>query len=282
MTGCTPQETAEHIASSFIGGHDAVAGHEGTALHMVCNDTKRYILCSILFITAVCQLANLIHQGTVGVHIEEGSHILTNHSQSLKTHAGIDVLLDQVSIIALAVIVELREYDVPDLHVTVALAAHHILGTVAPLFAAVIIDLGAGTAGTCAVLPEVVLLAETVNPVCRNADFLMPYLEGLLIVQIDGRIETVCRNAHTLCQELPGKGNGLALEIVTEGKVAKHLKEGAVTSGLSDVFNVAGSNTLLAGGHTPSGRNFLSRKVGLQRSHTGIDQKQAVVIVRNQ
>ncbi len=131
-------------------------------------------------------------------------------------------------------------------------------------------------------LPEVVFLTEAVNTICRNTDFLMPNLEGILIVQINGRIEAVCRNANTLCQELPSKVNGLALKIITEGKVAKHLKKGAVTSGLSDVFDVAGSNTLLTGGHTPSGRNFLSRKVGLQRSHTGIDQKQAVVVMRNQ
>ena len=131
-------------------------------------------------------------------------------------------------------------------------------------------------------LPEIVLLTETVDAVCRNADLLVPYLEGILIIQVNGRIEAVCRNAHTLCQELPGKVDGLTLEIVTEGKVAKHLEKGAVTSGLSDVFDVAGSNTLLAGGYTPSGRNLLSRKVRLQRSHTGIDQKQAVVIVRNQ
>lgn len=51
------------------------------------------------------------------------SHLYDN-GQTLKSHTGINVLLDQVVRIALAVVVELAEYVVPYFHVTVTLAAN--------------------------------------------------------------------------------------------------------------------------------------------------------------
>ena len=45
------------------------------------------------------------------------------HGQTLQTHAGVDVLLGQLGVVALAVVVELGEDVVPDLHIAVAVAA---------------------------------------------------------------------------------------------------------------------------------------------------------------
>ena len=102
------------------------------------------------------------------IHIENGIHILNDNSQTLQTHTGIDVLLDQVGVMTLAVVVELAEYVVPYFHVTVAVTAY---GTArfatAVFFSAVIVDLRTGAAGTCAVLPEVVLFSETEDTLRR-------------------------------------------------------------------------------------------------------------------
>ena len=72
------------------------------------------------------------------------------------------------------------------------------------------------------------------------------------------------------------------LEIITKGKVAQHLKKSSMPVRLSDILNITGTDTFLAGGHSLPGRDFLPCKIRLQRRHTGIDQQQAVVIMGHQ
>jgi hypothetical protein len=51
------------------------------------------------------------------------SHALAHAGQALEAHAGVDVLLLELGVVAVAVVVELGEDDVPDLDVAVAVAA---------------------------------------------------------------------------------------------------------------------------------------------------------------
>src|SRR5699024_7198083 len=168
-------------------------------------------------------LGDLVGNVHHGVHVEEGIHVLADHGQTLQAHAGIDVLLLELGVMALAVVVKLGEDHVPDLDIPVAVAAHGAAGLAAAvLLAAVVVDLGAGAAGTGAVLPEVVLLAALEDPVGGNADLLVPDAEGLLVgggglVAGENRgIEPVGVQTHPLRagQELPGPADGVALEIV--------------------------------------------------------------------
>ena len=76
--------------------------------------------------------------------------------------------------------------------------------------------------------------------------------------------------------------NGLPLEVVAEGKVAKHLKVGAMAGGFADVFNIAGTDALLAGAHPVTGGLHLACEIGLHGRHAGIDQQQGRVILRDQ
>ena len=57
--------------------------------------------------------------------------------------------------------------------------------------------------------------------------------------------------------------NGFCLEVITEREVSQHLEECAVTRSLTDILNIAGTDTLLAGGHASSWRNLLSGKIWL-------------------
>ena len=91
-----------------------------------------------------------------------------------------------------AIVIELGEDVVPDLHITVAVTADGAAGLAAAVLrAAVIVYLRAGAAGTCAVLPEVILLAEAEDTLGGDADLLVPNLKGLIVIDIDGGIETV-------------------------------------------------------------------------------------------
>ena len=88
---------------------------------------------------------------------------------------------------AFAVGVKLGENEVPELDIPVAVAAGLAVGfAAASCFAAVKVDFGAGSAGAGAVLPEVVSLAQTDDPLGVYADFFGPDIKSLVIVLIDG------------------------------------------------------------------------------------------------
>ena len=217
----------------------------------------------VFAVLAVCQLADLVAQGADSVDVKEGLDILYCNGQTLQAHTGIDIFVLELGVIAVPVIIELRKDDIPDFHEAVAFAAHDILGTVAPFFSAVIIDLGAGAAGTGAVLPEVVLFTKLIDAVLRNVHVILPDLESFVVVLIDRRIEAVGIQADPFGQKLPCPRDGLFFEIITEGEVAQHLKEGAVAGSLADILQITRADTFLACSHTCAGRDLLSCEIRL-------------------
>ena len=220
-----------------------------------------------------------------GVDVEEAGHVLADAGQALEAHAGVDVLVRELGVVALAVGVELGEDVVPDLDIAVAVAADGAVGLAAAvLLAAVVVDLAAGAAGAGAVLPEVVLAAEAEDALGRDADLVAPYGEGLVVVLKDARVEPVGVHADPVGagEELPAPGDGLVLEVVAEGEVAQHLEEGAVARGLADVVDVAGADALLAGADAPARRDLLAGEVGLERRHAGVYQQQRGVVLRHE
>ena len=183
----------------------------------------------------------------------------------------------------MAVVVKLGEDVVPDFHIPVAVAAHGAVGLAAAvLLPPVIVDLRAGTAGSGAMLPEIVRLAQPENPVRRNPHLPVPDLKSLFVVLIDGRIQAGLIQSHHLGQEFPAPVNGLPLEVIPKREVAQHLKIGAVAGRLADVLNVTGADALLAGTHPAAGRLHLPLEVGLHWRHAGVDQQQRLVILGNQ
>ena len=171
-------------------------------------------------------------------------------------------------IVPLAVGIELGEDQVPELHIPVALAAHLAVGVAAAVLGApVVVQLGTGAAGAGAVLPEVVLFAQPYDAVGGYPHLFGPNCKGLVVVLVDGDPELVHRHLHNLGAELPGPGRGLVLEIVAEGEVAHHFKEGAVAGRLAHPLDVGGTDALLAGRHPLArGRDF-ARKVLFHGRH---------------
>ena len=211
------EQAAQDVAAAFVGGQDAVADHEGRRADMVGDDAQRHVGLVGFLVMRAGDLGDLVGDVHDGVDVEERRDVLAHAGQTLEAHAGVDVLLLELGIVAVAVVVELGEDDVPDLDVPVAVAADGAAGLAAAvLLAAVIIDLGARAARAGAMLPEVILLAEAENAVGRDADLPVPDLERLVVVLIDGRIQAVLLEAADLRQEFPAPGNGLMLEIVAE------------------------------------------------------------------
>ncbi len=108
----------------------------------------------------------------------------------------------------------------------------------------------------------------------RNADLLFPDLLCFVVALEDRDPEAVCGDLKLAGQEFPCPADRLALEIVAEGEVAEHLKEGAVTGGLADAFDIGCADALLAGGHADIGRDCLTEEEFFQRRHAGVDEQQ--------
>ncbi len=129
-------------------------------------------------------------------------------------------------------------------------------------------------------LPEIILFAEAENTFFCYAYFLIPYIKRLVVLQIYRRIKPVRIKAYHLCQKFPRPCDSLTLEIITEREIAKHFKERAVTSRLSDIFDITCSYTFLACRNSAARRYLCPRKIRLQRRHTRIYQKKAVIVLR--
>ena len=285
------QKPAQDVAAALVGGQDAVADHEGRRADMVGDDAQRHVGLVGFLVMRAGDLGDLVGDVHDGVDVEERRDVLAHAGQTLEAHAGVDVLLLELGIVAVAVVVELGEDDVPDLDVPVAVAADGAAGLAAAvLLAAVIIDLGARAARAGAMLPEVILLAEAEDAVFGDADHVAPDGKGLvvgrrgLVAREDGRIQAVGLEADPVGagEEFPRPGNGFLLEVVAEGEVAQHLKIRAVAGRMADVFDIAGADALLTGGDAVARRLFLAGEPGLHGGHACVDEQDGFVVLRNE
>ena len=285
MTNGAAQQAAQNVAAALVGRDNAVADHHDGGADVVGDNAQGNIGLVALAVVLAGDFGNLVRDVAHGVNIEQRADALNHAREALEAHAGVDVLLLQLGVVAVAVVVELREYVVPYLHVAVTVAADRAARLVAAEFlAAVIVDFGARTARTGAMLPEVVLLAEAEDALGRDADLLVPDFERLVVVNVDGRVQAVGVDADPVRarQELPAPVNGLALEVVAEGEVAQHLEEGAVAGGLANVLDIAGADALLAGGNAVARRLLLAGEERLHRRHAGVDEQKRRVVLRDE
>ena len=153
---------------------------------MVCDDTDGNVVLIVHAVGFAGDFDYLIEYLSYSVNLEHIVNALHYASETLQTHAGIDILMLKLGVSAVAHVIELREYVVPDFHVSVAVAAGLTVGfAAAVLFTAVEVNLGAGSARSGAVFPEVVFLAEAGDSFRGNADFLIPDFKRFVVVFVN-------------------------------------------------------------------------------------------------
>ncbi len=204
------------------------------------------------------------------VDVKHGIYILNDHCKSLEPHAGIDILLRKLLVIALSVAVKLREYVVPDFHKTVTVTPHLAVGSAAPVFdASVIVDLRTRSARSGAMLPEVVTLpglrvtVKARDLFSRHSDLIDPYIIGFLILAVNRRVQSLRIKSDYFGQKLPAPCERLALEIISKRKISKHLKKSEVPCCLADILDITCPDTLLTCGDTAPRRYLLPCKIWL-------------------
>ena len=281
-------EPAEDIARAVVGGRRAIGHQEGYGPGVVCHDAQGDVE---LRVAAIGHGRSAAHRGEgLGGTLDEGCElvrvrrpqlVLHHNRQALEAHARINARLRQRGERAVGALGVLLEDDVPDLEVTVAVAADGAIGlTAARLRAHVDVDLRAGAAGPLPALlgPPIVLAAEADNAVARDADTLAPDGLGLVVGLEDGDPHEVGGDAHVLGQKLPGELAAALLEVVAEREVAEHLEERMVARLSADAVKVAHAGALLAARGARGRGRFLTAEGGDVRLHAGGGEERRRVV----
>ena len=282
MARRTTQQSSQYIAAPFVGGQNAVCGHDCNGTDMVCDDTNGNVNLMLLAIFHACLLTNRIADIFYGIHIENGIYALHDGCHTFQTHAGIYVFMIQLGIGAILMRIELCQNQIPEFHVSVAVTANATGRAVAAIFGtAVIIDFRTGATGTCTMLPEVILLAKLLDSVPRQTNLFMPDFACFVILLIDGDIQLILRDFQPFGNKLPRPRDDFVLKIIAKGEIAQHFKKCAVARGFADIINIPCTDTFLTGCDTLTGGCFLPCEVCLHGCHTGVNQQQALVVTGN-
>ncbi len=115
---------------------------------------------------------------------------------------------------------------------------------------------------------------------------LLPEIEGLVVVDIDGGGKLVLRQAEFLGHQVPGELDRAILEIVAEGEVAEHLEEGVMPGGIADVVEVvvlaAGAHAFLRAHGAHIGALLDAGEDILELHHARIGEHQCRVVARHE
>ena len=103
---------------------------------------------------------------------------------------------------------------------------------------------------------------------------------------VDGDEELLAVQPEFPGNQVPGKFNGVLLEIVAEGEVAEHLEEGVVACRIADIFEVivfaAGPNAFLRCHRPVVPARLEAGEQVLELHHAGIGEHQCRVVLWHQ
>ena len=246
---------------------------------MVGNNAYGHIFLGVVSVFIAGKGAHGVKHPSDGINLEKVVHALHNAGKTLKAHSRIYIFGRKLCIVALAVVVELGEHIVPYFDKPVALAAGAAVRLAAAvLFAAVEIYFGAGTAGTAAVLPEIVRLAEPDYMIGGHAHLFIPQLVRLVVLFVDGGVKQIFGNLQGFRQKFPAPLYCLGFEIIPEREVAQHLEKRTVAGGYAYIFYISRADALLAGADSVSRRLLFTREILFHGRHAGVNKQQGAVV----
>ena len=226
------------------------------------------------------------------VDVVVGRHILQNGRETLQAHARVDVGTREAIQLAGSVAVKLREDEVPNLHVAVAVFIGAPRRAALNLRAAVVEDFRAGAAGAgVAHHPEVVghvasalVVADADDALFGDVNFVLPDVVGFVVFEVDGDPEPVFGELVDRGEQLPGPVDRFALEVVAKAEVPEHFKERVVARGVAHVVQVivlAARTDALLRGRRAIERLVQTQEVGLELVHAGVREEKRRIVLRH-
>ena len=212
---------------------------------------------------------------------------LQHRGDALEPHAGVDRGPRQVDALAALELLVLHEDEIPDLDEAVAVGLGRAGRAAGNVIAVVVEDFRARAAGAgVAHRPEIVAAGDAQDFAVGQTGDLLPQIEGVVVVDIDGDEELLRRNLVILGDQLPGERDGALLEVVAEREIAQHLEEGVVAGGIADIVEVvvlaAGAHAFLRGDGARIRAFFQAGEDVLELHHAGIGEHQRRVVARHQ
>ena len=290
VTAGATNDAAQYIAATFVRRQHAIGDQEAARTDMVRYNLER----GLAFVGAADRVSRCGQQALEQVDIVVGVDVLHHRTDPLQAHAGVYRRRWQRMQHAIGGAVELHEHVVPDFDVTVTVFVWRARRATPDFRAVIIENLGARTARAgIAHGPEVVrcvrcalVVADADHALGRHADVFGPDVVGFVIAGVDGYPELVFRQLEHTGEEGPGEVDRILLEIIAKAEVAEHFKEGVVTGGVTDVFQVAvlaaGPHALLAAGRPGVGTFFLTQETVLELVHPRVGEQQGRVVIRDQ
>ena len=288
VTDGPTHDAAQDVAPAFVGRQDPVGNQEGGGPGMVGNDLHGHFHLVGLAPFLARELAHLVHDGGKEIGVKVGGHILEYGDDPFQAHARVDGGLGKRRHGAVFGAFKLHENQVPQFQPPVAVAAHGAIGSIATEFRAPIdVNFGTGTAGAGVTHgPEVVLFAQAGDAGFRDAHLVLPDVVGFVVVFVDGDVEFFRVKAVAVGEQIPGKFNGLFLEVIPKGKVAQHFKEGMVAGGVAHVFQVvvlaAGPDAFLGRYRSAVIPFFIAGENPFELNHACVDKKQGGIVLGHQ
>ena len=217
---------------------------------------------------------------------------LHHRGYALETGAGVHGWLRQRRELAVGRAVELHEHQVPDFHPAIAVGVGRARRSARNVRAVVEEDFAARTAGAgFAHLPEVVgaaagLVADAHDLLGRQADHLVPEVEGLVVGLVHRDHEARRVDLERDRDEIPREANRVLLEVIAEGEVAEHLEEGVMAGGVADVLEIVvfatGAHAALARDGTHVVAFVAAQEAVLELHHAGVGEQQRRVVARDE
>ncbi len=252
---------------------------------MVRHDPQRDVT---RFAAAIAQTEDgfaLSHDRGEKVGFEVGRDPLHDGGKPFQTEASVDIFTGQGGQVAFFVLIELGEDEIVELQETAAIAT----GRAAPRVRAarfgphIVKNLriraarSRGSGGP----PKVVLFPQSGDLSGWETDMVKPKIISFLVFSIYGNVYLFLRQLQDVDDELPSPLDRLAFEVVPEGEVPEHLKERVVARGAADLFDIVGSDALLASRDTRVSRFHLSPEDRFERNHPG-NREEQLGVFRNQ
>src|SRR5579875_623674 len=282
MPDSAAQDAAEDIATPLVARQHAIGGKEDEGARMIGDDAQRDIVLCILPIGCAGQVRKMIDDGTEHVGIEDRFLALQHHRQAFQAQPGIDILFGQRRAPAIEVLIELHEDQVPDLQEALAVAARLTIGpATAVLDAAIIVNLGVGSAGTGGAGRSPPVIVQTYNRFIGETGNLTPQARRLVILWMYRGVQALGWQPDDIRQKVPGKDNRLALKVVAYREVAQHLEE-RERALIAYFIDIGGAEAFLRRGKPYRWRRLTSQEVGDHLLHAGGCEQYCRIVARHE